>query len=459
MALGLDGLASGLPTTELIASLMALEAIPQTLLKNKATVATTSATALQGLNAQISALATLAGTASKAGALDFYSATSSSSKVVATAGSGAENGSIDIVVSKLAQSQAGVSAAMKQWATPAVLTIVAADGTAKEITAASSSLDDVVKAVNAAGTGVTATKVASGVDADGVAQYRVQFSGKESGASNGFTVYAGSQADVTAGTAANVLTQPGAATIRTAQDASLTLWAGTSAEQVLTSKTNTFADLLPGVSVTVSGVSTDPVSVAVSRDTSRVSASASSLIGAVNGALAYISTRTVSTASTDADGKPILSGGVFTGDSLTRGVTQKLLDAASAPVDGRSPSEYGISITKTGTMEFNAEKFAAAFAADPTKTQAAVTEIASRVAAAATAASDKSTGTITQKITGTQSTLTSLNEQVARWDDRLATRKTNLERMYSAFEVRMSNLTAQQTWLTGQVDALKAQKD
>jgi flagellar hook-associated protein 2 len=458
MALGLDGLASGLPTADLIASLMAIEAVPQTLLKKSAIAASTSVAALQALNGQIAALATLAGTTAKPGSLDFYSATSSSTKVTATAAAGAENSTIDIVVGKLAQSQVGVTASMAQWSSPAVLTIVKADGTTKEITPDSTSLDDVAKAVNAAATGVTATKVSSGTDANGVPQFRLQFSGKDSGASSAFTVYSGSAADVTAGSATDVLTQPGAAVIRVAQDASVTLWAGTPAAQVITSKTNTFADLLPGVSVTVSGASADPVTISVARDTTASSAAAASVVNALNGVLAYISTRTVSTASTDASGKPILSGGVFTGDNMTRVVSQKLLDAASAPVAGHSPSEYGISITKAGAMEFSAQKFAAAYEKDPVTVQAAVSEIAARIAAAASGASDKTNGTVSQKITGTQSTLTNLNDQVARWDDRLATRKTNLQRMYSAFEVRMSNMNAQMTWLTSQVDSLQAQK-
>lgn len=460
MAVGLDGLASGLSTTELIASLIAVDTIPQTLLKNKATAATTSVTALQALNTQIAALGTLASTTAKPASLDFYTATTSSTKVTATATTGAANGTIDVVVDKLAQSQVGVSAAMTAWSSPPVLTIVTADGTAKEITAASTSLDDVVSAINNAGTGVTATKVAAGTDADGVAQFRIQFNGKDTGASNAFSVYSGTSAEVTAGTAANVLTATGAATIRSAQDASVRLWAGTGAEQVLTSKTNSFKDLLPGVSVTVSGVSADPVTITVARDTSQASSTASNLISSLNSALAYISTRTVSTASTDANGNAVMSGGVFTGESTTREVSKKLLSAASLPVNGNhSPSEYGISITKTGTMEFSATKFATAFAADPEGVQAAVAEIASRIAAAATSASDKTTGTITAKITGTQTTITTLNQQVEKWDDRLATRKSNLERMYSAFEVTMSNMNAQMTWLTSQVDALKAQKD
>jgi len=457
-SISLPGLASGLDSAALIKQLLAIDAQSQTLLKNKATAASTTVSAFQGLNTQVAALGKLATTTGKVGGLDFYSAVSSSTKVTAVAAAGASNGSIDIVVDKLAQAQSGVTAPMTAWNGTAI-TIVGSTGTPTEITAASNSLDDVAKAINASAAGVNATKVASGKDADGNVQYRLQLSGKETGVEGAFTAYSGSAADVSAGTATNVFTQTGAATLRVAQDASVKLFAGTTAEQVLTSKSNTFTDLLPGVSVTVSGVSTEPVTINITRDTAKTSAAAAALIGSVNTTLAYIQIRTVSTASTDAEGKPILSGGAFTGDGTARDVTNKILDAASAPVDGRSPSEFGISITKTGTMEFSAEKFDAAFAKDPVGTQKVVAEIASRLAAVATNASDKTTGTITTKINGTQTTVDSLNEQVAKWDDRLATRKTNLERYYAAFEVSMGKLNSQMTWLTSQVDALKASKD
>jgi flagellar hook-associated protein 2 len=458
-SISLPGLASGLNSSELIASLLAIDAKSQSLLKNKATVISTSVSALQGLNTQVAALGTLATANAKPGSLDFYTAASTSTKVTATAATGAANGTIDVVVGTLAQAQSGVTAPMTAWTGSAAVTVVGAGGTVTSITPASTSLDDIVIAINASTAGVTATKVASGTAADGSTQYRLQVSGKETGASGSFSIYSGTASEVTAGTATNLLAQPGAATIRTAQDASVTLWAGTPAEQVITSKTNTFADLLPGVSVTVSGVSADPVTITVTRDTAKTSAAAAALVTGINTTLAYITARTTTITSTGADGKPVVTAGAFTGDSATRGVTQKLLDAASAPVDGRSPSEFGISITKTGTMEFSAEKFDAAFAKDPVGTQKVVSEIAARLAAAATSISDKRTGSITAKITGEQSTIDSLTAQVAKWDDRLASRKASLETYYAAFEVRMGTLNAQMTWLTSQVNALNAAKE
>ncbi|HEY0259144.1 MAG TPA: flagellar filament capping protein FliD [Lacisediminihabitans sp.] len=454
MAISLDGLSSGLDTTALITTLMQAEAQPQTLLKAQVTSTTAEIAALQGLNTKLASLADLATSTAKKGALDLYAATSSSTALTATAAAGASAGELQVVVSALAQRQVGVSAAMATWPSPSTLTIVGHDGTPVEISPASSSLDDVVSAINAAGAGVTATKVASGTDASGTKLYRLQLSSTTTGAASSFTVYQGSAADVAAGTAVDVLAAPGSAIIKTAQDAKLTLWAGSSAEQEITSSSNTFTDLLPGVSVSVTATSTDPITVAVGRDVQQVSAVASKLVDALNQVFSTITSQSAVATTTAADGTTSVTAGVFSGDTTVRDINDKVINAASAPIDGHSPSEYGISITSSGTLTFDADKFAAALAADPATVNAALQTIASRVADVATTASDKYVGTLTGKITGDQSQVTRLNQQVADWDIRLASRKATLEKTYSSMEVTLSNLKAQQANLTSQLAAL-----
>lgn len=447
--LAVDGLVSGLDTTSLINSLMTAESQPQTLLKAKVTSTQSTITALQGLNSQVAALATSATTAKSATSLSLFTATSSSTAVTATAGTTAAAGSIDFVVGAVAQAKTGVTQAMSAWpADPAKLTIVSAAGKSFDISAASTSLDDVVTAVNAAGAGVRAVKVASGTAADGTAQYRLQFTSSTTGTAGGFEVYQGASADVTAGTATNLLTAPGAAVTKTAQNASVTLWAGTSAEQTVTSGTNTFTDLLPGVSVTVSKASADPVTLTVAQDMTAASKVASGLVDSLNGVFGLISTKSAIVNSTDSSGKAIVSGGPFTGDSTVRGVNQALIDAASLPIDGKSPSQIGISITRDGILAFDSDKFASAMAADPEGTQAMFSTLTGRVAAAANQSSDKYTGQLTGVITGQQSLVTSMSKQVDEWDLRLTDRRASLEKLYSALEVQLSSLQSQSSSLT-----------
>ena len=454
MGISLDGLSSGLDTTSLITQLMTAEAAPQNLLKAQVAKTTNVITALQGLNSRMATLADTATAAAKAGSLDLYSATSSSTVLSVAVATGASVGELQVVVSALAQAQVGVSAAMSAWPSPSTITVVGHSGTPLEITPASNSLDDVASAINSSSAGVTATKVASGVDGSGNKLYRLQFSSTTTGADSAFTVYQGTAADVSAGTATNVLTTPGSAVIKTAQNASVTLWKGTSAEQVITSASNIFTDLLPGVTVTASAVSTAPVDITVSRDDTKITAVAKGLVDAISSAFVLIAAQTAVTTTTDASGKTTTAAGVFAGDGNIRDIRQKTLDAASAPINGRSPSEYGIVLTRTGTITFDPDKFAAALAADPKTVMAAVQRIATRLGAAATAASDKYTGTLTNKITGDQSQVKSLGDQVSAWDIRLASRKSTLQRTYSAMEVLLSNMKAQSSALTSQLSAL-----
>jgi flagellar hook-associated protein 2 len=147
---------------------------------------------------------------------------------------------------------------------------------------------------------------------------------------------------------------------------------------------------------------------------------------------------------------------VFTGDSTVRTVNAAILAAASQPLNGKSPSELGISVTKTGTMEFDATKFGDALAKDPAGTMAAVATIAGRVADAAKQASDPSTGLLSTKIKGQQSTAKDYTDQIADWDDRLEMRRTTLQRTYSALEVALSGMKAQSSWLSSQLAGLSS---
>ena len=458
MGMAVDGLISGLNTTDLINQLMAAEAVPQTLLKNKVTDSTTFITAMQTLNSKVAALADSAGKLAKPAGTDLHTTSSSSTAVTATAGPGAVDGSIDFTVDRLAQSQVTVTGPLTQWPDqPPTLTFVAADGTTTQVTAASSSLADVAAAINKAGVGVSATRVSAGLDpATGQQLYRLQLSSTKTGAAGAFTAYRGTPADVAAGTATNSLSDPGAAQVRQAQDAQLTLWSGTGAAQVVTSATNTFGDVLPGVTVTVTAASTTPVTLTVARDDKALSDAANTLVTALNDIFTYIGQKQAVATSTDSAGGTVVTAGAFTGESTVRDANQKLMDAVIAPIDGVSPSTYGISITSDGQVTFDKDKFATALATDPDKVKAALSTIAQRVSDAATVASDKYDGTITTKIQGEQKTVKSLNDQIADWDTRLADRRATLEKTYANLEVQLQQLQSQSSWLTGQLASLSS---
>lgn len=442
MGFAVDGLSSSLDTTALINGLIQLEAIPQNLLKKKVSGTQGMISALQQLNTRIASLAKLSKETAKPAALDLFTAKTSSTAATATVTSGASAASLNFSVTNIAQAQVSVTDAVTAWPNTS-MTIVGAEGPV-DITSASSSLDDIVTAINAAGAGVTALKVASGRNGADEPQYRLQLTSQASGRGGAFTVSG---------------TTVGTTDITVAQDAEIKLWTGTAAEQSITSATNTFENVLPGVNIAVSAKTTEPVSLTVGRDTARSTKVVETFVSEVNSVLAMIATRTAVTNSTDAAGKPVLSAGVFTGDSTIRTANQKILTAATAPVDGVSPSSIGVNITKAGALEFDQAKFEKALTENPARVQAVLQAIAERVTAAATEVSDKHDGTISAKIIGQESLVKSIGTQISEWDNRLSSRRATLERTFVAMEVRLSSLNSQSAWLTSQLSSLSPGKE
>jgi flagellar hook-associated protein 2 len=454
--LGLSGLSSGLDTSGIITKLMAIEQQPQTLLKNQVSTVGTYRNALQSVNTQLAAIATAAKGAATAGSLTAFRASSDTSGVTATADSTASAGSVSFTVGKLATAQTSVTGAMTSWpdtssSTP-LITITTGAGE-KTVTALSSNLDDVVAAINGGSTGVTATKIPAGTDGQGNAQYRLQVRSSGTGAAAAFTVYEGK--DSTTGTVLPVTT------VTTAQDASITLYAGTGAEQTVTSSTNTFTGLMTGVNVTVSATTTSPATITVNPDSSKAASTASTLTGNLIAFFSTIATDTAVTTTSSASGgtsSTSTSGSVFTGDTGIRALNDQMLSAATAAVTVNgaltSPSSIGITLTKTGTISFDQSAFTSAMASDPVGTMSMFQTIAGRISDAASAASDPLTGTLTQKITSEQSQESSLNSQISDWDTRLATIQQNYQTQFNAMELALNNLSSQASWLTGQINSL-----
>lgn len=455
MGITLSGLtSSGLDVKALVADLMKVESIPQLNLQAKVKLQRTEITALQDLNTRIAALAKSAKDLTSPNALAQFKATSSSDAVAVTAKPAAGAGTIDLVVDSVAAGQKSVTGAMST-APGTKFTITDAKGAHTEVTAASSSLDDVVAALNGADTGVRAVKVSAGTDpGTGEKLYRLQLTSTETGAENAFSFHAGTAAEVDGGTATNLLTAPGAATVTAAADSTVRLWAGTPAEQTVTSSTAVFTDLLPGVDVTVAKASTNPVTITVNEDTEARTATVKGFVDSVQSILSRMAALTKVTIAADGS----TTGAALAGESVVRNARQTLTDAASYPIDGESLSAIGIEITRTGEVVFNAEKLEAALAADPNKVTATFNKVAGRVQEAAESLSDKYDGQLTTSIQNRETNAKRMDEQIVRWDTRLEQRYNRLSAQFTSMEVQLAKLDSQQQWLTGQLNALNPSK-
>lgn len=459
VSLGIDGMISGLKTTDLINQLMQVEAMPQTMLKSK--VATTQAfvTALQGLNTRVASLVDAAKTAAKPESWQAATATSSAASVKVTTSAGAQPSNLSFTVQKIATAQSSVSDSVADLAgffgdgpVPTHLTIASGTGADQKAMvvdlAGVTTLDELAEKLNAAETGITASvvKVADG-------SFRMQITGKSTGDAAAFDVLEGSHTkeELVAGvTATKVVDRAVAKTV--AGDAEITVWG----DQKIRSASNTFSDVLTGVSFTVSAPTEEPVKLSVSRDNAALSKLAKDLVGSITVVLDEIKSRTASTTTTSDDGRSVISGGVLSADSATRGIQQAVSSAMSFPIDGNSPSSVGIELGRDGSFTFDEAKFAEALAKDPAMVEKVVSGIASRVADTAKSISDPIDGTLTSKIKNQESFSKNLSEQVSDWDRRLTNRRAGLERTYASLEVTLSGLQSQSSWLAGQLAGLSA---
>ncbi|MGY1660061.1 flagellar filament capping protein FliD [Geodermatophilus sp. SYSU D00705] len=428
------GLVSGMDTASLIDQLMAVEANPQTLLRQKLTASKADADAYRAVNTKFDALRTAAEALTKATTWGAVKATSSGGGVTATATAGATAGSLTFTVASLAANHAILSD--KSWAAPTdtydltlpVTITNTATGTSQAISLpASATLADVVSAINGQAKGVTALAVST------TTGFRLQLTSTATGDGSRFSMGAGFQA------------------FSTGTDARLTVGNGTVGYDVK-SPTNTFTNALPGTTLSVTQTG-GPVTVSVTSDPEAVATGVQGLVKAANDVLTTISLYTSTTS-----GSPLA---VLKGDSTLRGLANDVLDAvASAIGDDGSAAAAGLQLDRYGSIVFNADTFKAALQATPELSQrlvngtAAVPGIAQRLLKLAKDATDSTTGSLMKRTETQDAQSKDLQKRIEDWDRRLELRRATLTRQFTAMETALSSLQNQSSWLSSQLSSL-----
>jgi flagellar hook-associated protein 2 len=440
VGLTVSGFVSGLDVTTIVSQLMQSESQTQTNLKTQLSGVQSDASAYRDVNSKFAALLTAAqalGTASFGSAVK---ATATDSSVTAAAVAGATTGSsITFSVTSLASAQSVMSNAT--WTSPTEaaadhgpgwpLTVLDANGKSLgQITLPSGgTLSDAAAAINASGYGLTATVVQTDTNA-----YRLQVASTATGTAHAFTLQGANETAATAGTAFTGLSSP--------TDAVLDLGGGVSAK----SSSNTFSSLLNGVSVTVTGKTSSPVTVSVGTDTSAITKQVQALVDAANATLTDVAS-TTSTSTT--------APGVLAGDYSVQSLGQQLLQAvASAVGTSGSAARIGLQLTDDGKLTFDSSKFSSALAATPDLVQKLVAGsssapgFATRLATLAKSATDSVTGTLVTLANGEDSRAKDLQAQIDDWTVRLTARQDALTTLYSNLQSTLSGLQSQSSWLS-----------
>jgi|GEM_PF-3022749 len=331
-----SGAISGLDTATMINQLMAIEGQQQQALQTRQTAAQKGADAYDAAITALKGLFDKASAVAKTSAWKGVTATSSSASVIASA-TGTQGGTLTFDVTSVARAHTLISA--DAVSSPAAqvadgpLTLTAFDGTQTTIDVGGGSLSEVVSAINGSSTGLVASAVQTSPG-----NYRLQVASATTGAASAFTLDG-----LTGFSGLNVLTQGADAAITVGQDPD-------TAYQV-TSASNTFSDVVPGLSFTVSKVE-DNVTVTGTVDGSAVADQVSGLVDTINSVLSTLDTQTALPTKT-------AGGGVLPGDSLIRQLEQSILGTVSGA------GAAGVQLTKDGKLTFDRQAFLTAFAKDP----------------------------------------------------------------------------------------------
>ena len=430
----IGGLASGLDTSSIIDSLVAVERIPIQQLESRKSLFSARDAAWQDLTTKFSAIrSALDALKTRDDLNELVTATSSNESFVTATPTGAATPStITFTVDQLAANHqlasqttySGVDDTVKQGTFRITQNGVNHDfATTNQTTIA-----ELAQMINAdADLGVSASLIS----VDGT-EMKLLLTADDTGADSVFTTGG-------PGNGNNIIPFD---EIQTGQDAQLTVGSGNGL--VITRSTNTVTDLIAGVSIDLHQVSTDPVTVTVARDTTVTAEKVGELMTAMNAAITALKDYTRYDTTTE-------TAGVLAADSNARQVLFDLRSALSGiantdATDYATGMSIGIELTRDGTVAF-----------DSAKLQEALDANYDEVAHLLTAAGVDGTG-IMGSLDGYVDSLEGAEGKIARARDlweahRIDRREAMLIRRFAGLETAMATLSSQAQWLASQLGA------
>jgi flagellar hook-associated protein 2 len=429
----MSGLASGLDTQSIISQLMAVEALPRTIITNKQAAAQARQTALQDIQTKLSSL-NLATTAlssvttwGNSQTVDSSDATKATVRTVA----GAPPGGHQLVVTQLARGAQATYA----YSPPATAGSVTVNGLAVDVPVGAT-LDQAVVAINEAGY------------PDGQGVFAVNVNGQLAISSR--TTGSASQAVVT-----GLGTQVGSGVAGADATGSVDGVAFTSSSNVVTAA-------LPGVEMTLKAA-TDSTGISINVGNPGPSAdavvnAAKAFVSAYNSVVDAVRSRTTEArVPNPANASDAAKGSLF-GDSGLSSMLDSLRRTLGTLTGGstdalRTLSDLGISTgTASGTINSDSvagkltldeDKLRSALSTDPTAVKRVLTGTASSPNGFAQAFSavlspySQAGGAISGRLDAAASELSDLADSLTRFDDRMTAKQNILQKQFTALETAM----------------------
>jgi len=432
-----SGMSSGLDTEAIISSLLAVERQPRTRLELRQVAAQAKQDALNEIKGKLTALQTAATALRSAATWGEVQTVESSdaTKIAARQTAGAAPGGVQLEVSQLARApQKTFDFAVQAGASQ--LTI----GAATIDLSAGATIDEAVSAINSStDAGVYAVNVAG----------RLVLSGKTTGAASTITAAGASLTeDVTknkAGLDAQFLVDS---------------VAGSSASNIVTTA-------IPGVELTLKGLTTSAVTVTVGApapDSAGVEAKMKAFVDAYNTMVDTVRTKLTEKRVPNAESSADAKKGALFGDTALRGLLSNLRSSVGATVAGNAEAmdalaDLGITTgdatatinqdSVAGHLTFDATKLRAALASDPSAVKAmlggAGVDGFAQAFESVLTPTTQAGGSMEGATTAAGSEITRLKDQMSRLDDRLARKEELLRKQFTALETALARSKSQQT--------------
>ncbi len=298
-------------------------------------------------------------------------------------------------------------------------------------------IDDLITKINDADFGVTASKFFDGVG------YRISLVSDETGQAGRFQIQG-----------LESLTR--FSTVAEGQDALIALGDGTASLGVLaSSSTNTFDQIIEGVSFTTHGVSDEVVTISAVETDSKVVSNVKLFIEQYNKLQEKLKEHT-NFESNGSEDNPAIKTGLLFGSTETLRIDQAMGQLVSGRLFGagdiRSLAEIGIDVKEDGQLELNEEKLKAKYATEPDSFEEFFTTETYGVAAKFNRAIEQLAGEgdsllITRTRT-LQSRIDANNERIEKMTESLEKERIRLLKQFVTLESNIQKLQANQTALS-----------
>lgn len=239
-------------------------------------------------------------------------------------------------------------------------------------------------------------------------------------------------------------------TVVQAQDAAV-FYGGSGSSQplLITSSTNQLSNVIPGVTIQLTGASPNPVTLNITRDPSTISKQLQSFTDDFNGLVDEITTLTQWNSSTN-------TGGLLLGDSTILNVQQQMYTAFNNIVKGAGQynqmSDVGMTIGGDGKITFNSDTFTSAYATDPTAVQNLFTQtntgLGTLIDKSMKMLVDPTDGFITLQNQTLNTEQQNFQTQIDSLNALLANKKNLLEEQFANMESVLAGLQSQQSALS-----------